>query len=215
MDAETLKMIVTAGAGISGALLGSGLTGFINMKNAKASRDADKEMWELRREHEINEARRNEKRELYLTFNEAKQELTDLIIDAHFSNPQHALDEPRCMEIRGKMSTATFAVSMLPETSVVTSALIDVMNSQGDLMCLVDEAISERRGIDEEKFQAASNDFWAKSATALVLMNTSLSGQLNSIEKYFNGPGELARVAEALKNPGQIDLKTLKNDATS
>jgi hypothetical protein len=181
MDPETLRMIVPAGAGILGALIGSGVTGWINLKNARAAREAERAMWELRRAHDRDEARREEKRDVYGTYNTAMHSLTTLIGYGHLSNPRR-LDEEPILEARRVMAESSQAMMLLPGTELVTASMTAAMQAQTDLLTLVEESINNGTELSDEDFEAACDDLRRKSSVTTVLMKASLEQKLPPTE---------------------------------
>ncbi|MFF2297393.1 hypothetical protein [Arthrobacter sp. NPDC058127] len=181
MDPETLRMILSTGAGILGVLLGAGVTGWINLKNAKAAREAERAMWELRSSHDRDEARREEKRDVYVAYNTALHSITTLIGYGHLSDPRR-LDEGPIFEVRRAMSEASQTMKLLPGTELVTASMTAAMQSQADLLTLVEESLNEGRELSEEDFAAACDDFQRKSAVTTLLMRRSLEKKLPPVE---------------------------------
>lgn len=174
-------MIVPAGAGILGALLGSGVTGWINLKNARAAREAERAMWELRRAHDTDEARRVEKRDVYGTYNTAMHSLTTLIGYGHLSNPRR-LDEEPILEARRVMAESSQAMMLLPGTELVTASMTAAMQAQTDLLTLVEESINNGTELSDEDFETACDDLRRKSSVTTVLMKASLEQKLPPTE---------------------------------
>lgn len=181
MDPETLQMIVPASAGILGALLGSGVTGWINLKNARAAREAERAMWKLRSAHDRDEARREEKRDVYVAYNTALHSLTTLIGYGHLSDPRR-LDEGPILEPRRAMSEASQTMVLLPGTELVTASMTAAMQAQADLLTLVEKSINDGTELSDEDFETACEDFRRKSSVTTVLMRASLEQRLPPTE---------------------------------
>ncbi|MCZ9882022.1 hypothetical protein [Arthrobacter sp. B2a2-09] len=173
MDPETIRMIVPAGAGIVGALLGSGVTGWINVKNAEAARESEREMWALRTTHERAEALRADKRELYVRFLTTLAENTSAIVLPTFD---YSLihDEQLLLENQKIMTAALTTLTLLPGTREATQALSDARIAQSHLLDVVDDWKTGSRQ-SREVIESANAELNQRLAEAVVVVRNDMA----------------------------------------
>lgn len=179
MDAETIRMIVPAATGVVGALLGSGLTGFLTAKNAKASREAERELLELRTEQEQEKSRREEKQELFARCLGALDRLTQHVSRANFSDTP--LDEEAIRHERFLITEASYVMNLYPDLDGVGAAYQKVVSAQTAFLSAVEDSLNTTgHGLPVSELNVSSQPMFDATAVLIVCMRLSLANKLKT-----------------------------------